>query len=102
MDKREVYSLARRYADLVAQDLKPDKIVLYGSAVHGAATDESDIDIAIIFNGFNGDWFGAYRHLSGLRRGVSTYIEPVLLDTANDKSGFAQEVMATGEVLFQQ
>jgi predicted nucleotidyltransferase len=77
-------------------------LILYGSSVHGSTTDESDIDIAVIFNEFNGDWFGVYRHLSGLRRSVSTYIEPVLLDSANDKSGFAQEVMATGELLFQR
>jgi hypothetical protein len=37
-----------------------------------------------------------------LRRSVSPYIEPVLLDSADDRSGFVKEVLATGEVIFQQ
>jgi len=43
-----------------------------------------------------------YTRLSHLRRNVSSPIEPVLLDSANDKSGFVNEVLATGEVIYQQ
>jgi predicted nucleotidyltransferase len=102
MDKETALGLAKQYADLVAHELNPDKIVLFGSALRGSLTDESDIDVAVIFDGFKGDWFGAYTRLSKLRRSVSPYIEPVLLDSADDRSGFVKEVLATGEVIFQQ
>jgi len=103
MDQSKALTLARRYAAVVAQELRPDKIVLYGSYAKGSALDKSDIDVAVIFHDFSGgDWFRVYTRLSYLRRNVSTLIEPVLLDSANDKSGFVDEVLATGEVLYQQ
>ena len=102
MDQREALTLARQYAAVVAPELRPDKIVLYGSYAKGAASDKSDIDIAVIFHGFTGDWLHVYTRLSRLRRNVSYFIEPVLLDSASDKSGFLDEVLTNGEVLSQQ
>ena len=102
MDKKEALVLVRQYASIVAREMNPDKIVLYGSHAEGTATEESDIDIAVIFDNFNGDWFSAYTRLAKLRRSVSLYIEPVLLDSAKDRSGFAGEVVKTGEVIYSQ
>ena len=102
MDKREALTLVRQYASVVANELRPDKIVLYGSYVNGVASDKSDIDVAVIFHNFSGDWLRVYTRLSHLRRSISSFIEPVLLDSANDKSGFVDEVLATGEVIYQQ
>lgn len=82
--------------------MNPDSIVLYGSYAHGAATNESDIDVAVIFENFTGDWFRTYTRLAGLRRRISPYIEPVLLDRSADRSGFADEVMRHGEFLYRQ
>jgi len=96
MDKREALTLARQYASIVVREMNPDTIVLYGSHAQGIATEESDIDVAVIFDNFSGDWFSAYTLLARLRRGVSSHIEPVLLDSANDASGFADEVLKTG------
>jgi predicted nucleotidyltransferase len=102
MDKGTALTLAKQYASIVSRELNPDKIVLYGSHVHGTATDESDIDVAVIFDKFDGDWLTTYTRISKLRRSVSSYIEPVLLDGANDNSGFVDEVLATGEMLYAQ
>ncbi len=102
MDKREAVKLARQYASVVANELRPDKIVLYGSYAKENASDESDIDIAVIFHNFTGDWHRVYTRLSHLRRRVSSLIEPVLLDSAQDRSGFVAEVLATGEVIYPQ
>ena len=102
MDKEKAFNLARQYANVVTQALKPEKIVLYGSYVNGNATEDSDIDIAVIFNGFVGDWFLTYTWLSSSIRGVSLYIEPIMLDLQNDKSGFTSEVLRTGEIIYEQ
>jgi len=102
MDTREALVIAGQYAAIVARELNPDKIILYGSRADGTARDESDIDVAIIFDDFDGDWLDVSKRLSKLKRRVSLYIEPILLDSANDASGFAQEVMRTGKVLYSQ
>ena len=102
MDKKEALTLARQYASIIVQEMNPDKIVLYGSHAKGMASDESDIDIAVIFHNYIDDWFSAYTRLSRLRRNVSSYIEPVLLNSTNDRSGFVDEVLTNGEVLFSR
>ena len=102
MDKRDAQLIARQYAHLVAHEMNPDAIVLFGSTVNGTRRDDSDIDVAVIFNKFEGDWLGAYRCLTRMRRSTSIYVEPILLDRSNDGSGFAEEILRTGEVIFQR
>ena len=101
MDKTEALALARRYAAEVAKEMNPAEIVLFGSHAHGLPTEESDIDVAVVFDGFTGDWFQVYTRLSALRRKVSSFIEPILLDSAADASGFAAEVLKTGETIYR-
>ncbi len=102
MDQKDAVALASQYVSAVVKEMNPDKVVLYGSYAQGVATEESDIDIAVIFENFTGDWFQTYTRLSGLRRRISSSIEPVLLDSAADRSGFVDEVMQHGELLYQQ
>ena len=101
LDKRTVINTVERYANLITKELSPSSIVLYGSYANGNAHEESDIDVAVIFNGFSGDWRKTSARLWGLTREVSFDIEPVLLDTTEDKSGFVKHVINTGEVIYQ-
>ena len=102
MDKREATAIAKQYAHVVAQDMNPNKIVLYGSTVYGTRREDSDIDVAVIFDKFEGNWHKTTVHLYGLRRSISDYIEPLLCATSEDKSGFVKEILRTGEVLFER
>jgi predicted nucleotidyltransferase len=102
MDKTEALALAKQYASVVAQEIHPDKIFLYGSYAKGTATDESDIDIAVIFYNFSGDWMQTYIRLASLCREISCLIEPILLDSADDRSGFIDEISKHSEVLYEQ
>ncbi|MCL2083395.1 MAG: nucleotidyltransferase domain-containing protein [Oscillospiraceae bacterium] len=101
MDKATALKIARKYAQEVVKEMSPDKVLLFGSYAKGGAKDESDIDIAVIFDGFQGDWFYTCTTLSNLTWNISTYIEPVLLDARDDQSGFVEEVLKTGEVVYQ-
>jgi len=92
-------SLSRRYASEVERYLQPQAVVLFGSHAKGTAHADSDIDIAVILNGFTGDYLEASRQLYKLRRHISADIEPVLLDSSLDESGFVAEVFRTGQVL---
>ena len=101
LDKRTVIDTVERYANLITKELSPASIVLYGSYANGNAREESDIDVAVIFNGFSGDWRKTSARLWGLTREVSFDIEPVLLDTTEDKSGFVKHILKTGQVIYQ-
>jgi len=92
-------SMSRRYAHEVERLLKPQAVVLFGSHAKGTAHADSDIDIAVIVNGFTGDYLETSKQLYKLRRHISADIEPVLLDSSYDESGFVAEVLRTGQVL---
>ena len=100
MDKSTVLKTAQHYAQIVAGELKPSAILLYGSYAKGNARADSDIDVAVVFDGFNGDWLETSARLWKLRRDISDYIEPVLLDRTHDPSGFIADIFKTGEVLY--
>lgn len=102
LDKRTVINTVTQYADAVTKQLSPAAIVLFGSYAKDEANGESDIDVAVIFNGFSGDWLETSSALWRLRRGISYDIEPHLLDAADDKSGFVQHVFKTGQVIYEQ
>jgi predicted nucleotidyltransferase len=67
-----------------------------GSYARNSARAESDIDVAVIYNRFSGNWLETSAKLFGLCWGMSSYIEPILLDRARDPSGFVEEVLRTG------
>ena len=99
LDQATVMSMSRRYAREVEKILNPQAVILFGSHAKGTANDNSDIDIAVILNGFTGDYLETSKQLYKLRRHISADIEPVLLDASDDESGFIAEVLSTGQVL---
>jgi len=100
LDKTLVRQIAVSYAEEVKKILNPKAIILFGSYVSGTPTDASDIDIAVVLDGFDGDWLKTASLLFRLRRGISIDIEPHLLDEQRDASGFVEHVFRTGEVIF--
>jgi len=101
LDKRAVDSTVKRYPEAVTKELSPAAVVLFGSYVVGNVHEDSDIDIAVIFDGFQGDWLETSSKLWRLRRGISYDIEPILLDSQDDKSGFVANIYKTGQVVFK-
>ena len=101
LDKSTVISLVEQYAQAVTKEFTPESVMLYGSYAKGNAHDESDIDVAVIFNEFEGDWLESSANLWRLTEDISFYIEPVLLDRAQDKSGFVKNILKTGRVIYQ-
>jgi len=102
LDKGTVMNTVERYVEAVKKEFSPSAVVLFGSYVNGAPHDDSDIDVGIIFNGFTGDWLEASAKLWRLRHNISFDIEPHLLDTTQDKSGFVKHVFKTGQVIYQE
>ena len=102
MDKETVINTVERYADVVTKEFSPNSIVLYGSYAKGTANEDSDIDVAVIFDGFSGDWLKTSNRLWRLTEDISLYIEPVLLDSTEDKSGFVKNIYKTGWIIYSK
>lgn len=99
LDKETVIEMAEKYAREVTKLLNPRAVVLYGSYAKGTARSDSDIDIAVILDDFTGDYLEVSKQLYKLRRNISAEIEPILLVSSSDKSGFIAEVLRTGKLL---
>ncbi len=102
MDKTEIIDKLTKYADLVNQKFKAKKIILYGSYAKGNWRHESDIDVAVIVESIDGDLLEKESLLYKLRRDIDCRIEPVLIEEGKDESGFLEEIMRHGEVVYSR
>ena len=101
LDKGTVMNTVERYVEAVKNEFSPSTVVLFGSYVNGEPHKDSDIDIGVVFNGFTGDWRKTSSRLWNLAYDISWDIEPHLLDTTQDKSGFVKHVFRTGQIIYQ-
>jgi len=100
MDKATAIRCVKQYTDLLRQNFDVRKIILYGSYSRDAAQKDSDIDVAVILDRVDGDFLMSEAKLFRLRREIDARIEPVLLEESNDKSGFLEEILKTGEIIY--
>jgi len=92
MVKKEILLIAEHYLTLVKEFLDVEDAYLFGSHAHGSPREDSDIDIGIFTNKMPSDYFSVLKKLYSTRRKVNTLIEPHLLVSTKDNSGFDAEV----------
>lgn len=100
MDKNEVLRKIERYIKLLNENILPKKVILYGSYAKGNWNDNSDIDIAVVVDIKNEDFLTLESLLYKLRRNIDVRIEPILLEEGEDKSGFLEDILKHGEILY--
>lgn len=79
MDKNKAIELAREYKSVVEKQLPIKAVYLYGSYSKDTYNENSDIDIAVIVDKLNDNFFSDTPLLWKLKRKISNMIEPVLL-----------------------
>jgi len=73
-----------------------EKVYLFGSFAKNTNRVDSDIDVAIVVNHIEGDYFSIHPLLWKLRRQIDDRIEPVLIEKDNDNGDFLSEVQKYG------
>ncbi|MCK5230056.1 MAG: nucleotidyltransferase domain-containing protein [Desulfobulbaceae bacterium] len=99
MDQAEIIKKLEIYKKLLSQHIKLESLVLFGSYAKGTANTQSDVDVAVIVDGQQGDFFSTRPILWKIRRLVDDRIEPVLIDKKHDDSGFLSEIMKNGVII---
>jgi uncharacterized protein len=99
MGKREVIKKLVKYKLLIYSHFDVDKIILFGSYAKGTQKADSDIDVAVVVNSVDGDFFTYAPLLWKLRLEIDKRIEPVLLINGQDQSGFLQEIEQNGVII---
>ena len=96
MDKREVINIVKKYVNSISNIEKPEKIYLYGSYSKGKANKDSDIDVALVYDEFNGNYIKTLGDLYFKTIDIDTRIEPIIIERKNDPSGFLYDIEKTG------
>ena len=96
MDKSEIINKLQEYKKLLIPYYDLYKLVLFGSYANGKTKEYSDIDVAVIVNKIDEDFFTYAPRLWSLRRSIDSRIEPILLIKDKDPSGFLSDILRTG------
>jgi predicted nucleotidyltransferase len=96
MGKDEVINKVRNYKKLLKEHFDLDSVYLFGSYLKGNAKEDSDIDVAIIVNKLQGDYFSTIPVAWKLRSQIDNRIEPMVFEKGRDESGFLEEILNTG------
>ena len=75
MDKRDALNLAEKFTDIVRAEYPLQRAYLFGSYVKGNFHEESDIDIAFVFEDVENSCF-LQLELMRLRRKLDSRLEP--------------------------
>jgi len=96
MDKREVIEKVKAYNELLKKHFEFEEIYLFGSYAKNNYNEDSDIDVAIIVEQIEGDYFSTTPVLWKLRREIDDRIEPILIERKFDDSNFLDEIKMYG------
>ena len=96
MDQTTALKNAKLYAACVHDEMPSCKVFLYGSLASGRFNENSDIDIAIINDNSNDDYWKMIKKLHCLTREIDNRIEPVLLHPEDNQSGFLSTILESG------
>lgn len=102
MDKSYVIECVRSFAEKARHEMNVREVILFGSYAKGTATENSDIDVAVVIDTPVDDWLDTSTNLFRLRRDINLFIEPVLIDLSSNRSGFLDEVRQTGEMIYDR
>ncbi len=100
MGKKQILEIVRDYAEVVKGIFPVRKIILYGSQARKTASEDSDIDVAVVLDSLEEDYLTTGAMLFTLSRDIDLRIEPVLVETGEDVTGFLDEIIKTGEIVY--
>ena len=96
MDKKQVVKKLKAYRKLLDEHLKVEDVYLFGSYANNTSTEDSDIDVAVVVDKIEKDFFDINPVLWKLRRQIDDRIEPILIEKEHDDGGFLSEIKKKG------
>lgn len=103
---QEIFERIEKYKNKVIQELKPKKIILFGSLARGDFNEGSDVDL-IVISAWQEDFLDRIKVLLdmnqfGLPLEPIGYTEEELEKMSAEGNRFITEIIATGKVLYSR
>jgi len=99
MDQEQAIIIARALKEKAQPEFKPEAVYLYGSYAKGTPQQESDIDIAFIYDQYHGSFLKDMARLIRISHEIDIRIEPVIVDRDSEITGFLSEIRNTGVLI---
>ncbi|SDI63756.1 nucleotidyltransferase domain-containing protein [Natribacillus halophilus] len=101
---QEIEQVVQAYTEHLEQELSLRHVYIYGSYVNGDATEDSDIDVAVVADDFTGDVIEDTMRLMRIRRKVDVRIEPhpFQIEEFQSDHPFVKEIIENGYEVFSQ
>jgi len=95
----------RSYARRIAQEFKPEKIILFGSYAHGRPTDDSDVDLMVIipYKGHSAELAVTIRQKLAAPFPLDLLVRSpqIIRRRLKMRDYFLRDVMSKGQVLYE-
>ncbi len=91
-----------KYADIIISKFPINMIILYGSYAKGVEKEDSDIDVAVVINEIDENYFDLTSALYEAVREVDIRIEPNLIFIKNNRSGFLESILKYGRIIYKK
>ena len=95
----EVIDIVNKYVEIIKNDVKIEKVILYGSYAKGNYNEKSDIDLALIISGYNSNDFinmGTFLLDKSFVLKADLQPFPFSIEEYNNPKGIMEEVLNTG------
>jgi len=102
MVERSAIKNVRKYARLIRARFPVKTVMLFGSYARGCQKPDSDIDVAVVLKEEPENVLATEAELYKLRRSIDLRIEPRLVDDTRDPSGFWQEILKYGRIVYPE
>ena len=100
MDNEEINGLLKKLLLELKKQYNVKKLVLFGSYSNGTNRIDSDIDVAVLIDKIQGDFFSTIPQLWKISGDIDPRIEPILFDDDYvDNSGFLKTILEDGIVI---
>ncbi|HUM45925.1 MAG TPA: nucleotidyltransferase domain-containing protein [Chitinophagales bacterium] len=96
MDQNGAIEKVKSYTEVLKKYFDINAVFLYGSYASGKQREHSDIDVAVVVNSIDKDFFTYAPLLWRLRMDIDTRIEPLLFEKGKDESGFLAGIEKEG------
>jgi predicted nucleotidyltransferase len=96
VDKKEAINKVKAYRLLLNEHFQLENVYLFGSYAKNTNREDSDIDVAIVVNHIEGDYFSVTPLLWKLRRQIDDRIEPILIEKDFDEANFLADIQKFG------
>lgn len=97
MDKNEAIKMAKRFVEAVDRKYKVEKAILFGSYAKGTYHEDSDIDLALVFDSVD-DIIEMQIELLNMRSDEDLFIEPhpFSMDEFHPANPVVSEILKNG------